>query len=94
MGINRRYSLGSIIYNHLSHPLRRYLGLTTWTGSNLFVIRSPLASDYMQNIKQIHGKYGNIVRLAPNEVSFVKTEALNDILANQPGHRLFPKNYD
>ncbi|TGO48983.1 hypothetical protein BCON_0224g00100 [Botryotinia convoluta] len=35
---------------------------------------------------KIHEKYGDVVRLAPNEISFTKEEAWNDIYVHRPGH--------
>ena len=40
----------------------------------------------------MHAKYGEVVRIAPNELSFAKTEAWNDIYAHRPGHKEFPRN--
>lgn len=39
-----------------------------------------------------HQKYGDAVRLAPNEISFIDPRAWNDIIARRPDRKYFPKN--
>ena len=46
----------------------------------------------VHRVEALHQKYGSVVRLAPNEVSFIDPEACRDIYAYRPGHRTFPKN--
>jgi cytochrome P450 len=46
----------------------------------------------IRDVARIHEKYGDIVRIAPNELSFAKTEAWNDIFAHRPGQKEFPRN--
>lgn len=47
---------------------------------------------YVQEIYQIHERYGGIVRVAPNELSFANKQAWQDIHCFRPGHKPFPKN--
>lgn len=46
----------------------------------------------VHRIQKFHEVYGMVVRLAPNEVSFVDAQACSDIYGYRPGHRPFPKN--
>ena len=46
----------------------------------------------IRDVERLHAKYGEIVRIAPNELSFAKAEAWNDIFAHRPGHKEFPRN--
>ena len=46
----------------------------------------------MHDIRQIHDQYGEIVRLAPNELSFATPEAWQDILSQRSSHKTFLKN--
>ncbi|PQE30432.1 benzoate 4-monooxygenase cytochrome P450 protein [Rutstroemia sp. NJR-2017a WRK4] len=50
------------------------------------------AGDLVHDIHKIHEKYGSIVRVAPNEVSFVDSRACKDIYGQRSGHKPFPKN--
>jgi cytochrome P450 len=44
-----------------------------------------------REIRALHCKYGDVVRVAPDELSFATPEALQDIYANTPGRPAFPK---
>lgn len=44
------------------------------------------------NVKLSESRYGDIVRVAPDEISCAKPEAWQDIYAHRPGHAQFPKN--
>ncbi|MCJ1250221.1 hypothetical protein MMC30_007447 [Trapelia coarctata] len=43
-------------------------------------------------VQSLHEQYGSIVRLAPNELSFIDPAACRDIYGYRPGHQPFPKN--
>lgn len=44
------------------------------------------------DVQDIHRRYGDIVRIAPDEVSFARPEAWQDIYVNVPGRPAFPKS--
>jgi len=46
----------------------------------------------VHDIQAIHRVYGDIVRVAPNEISIARSEGWNDIYCRRPGHQPFPKN--
>ena len=46
----------------------------------------------VHRIQAFHDTYGSVVRLAPNEISFIDPQACRDIYAFRSGHRPFPKN--
>lgn len=46
----------------------------------------------VHRVQSFHETYGSIVRLAPNELSFIDAQACRDIYGYRPGHRPFPKN--
>ncbi|KAL8828357.1 MAG: hypothetical protein Q9191_002640 [Dirinaria sp. TL-2023a] len=48
--------------------------------------------DLTQRTKQIHDRYGPVVRLAPNELSFIDGQAWHDIYGHHQGRPNFPKN--
>lgn len=45
----------------------------------------------MEN-KVLHDKYGPVVRVSPNELSFNTSGAWNDIYGHRPGHKNFHKS--
>ena len=55
-------------------------------------IYSLVRGNLVGDVKDIHDRYGEIVRLAPNELSFAREDAWHDIFAYRPGHLPFPKN--
>jgi hypothetical protein len=50
------------------------------------------SGNLVHSIHDIHEKYGSIVRVAPNEVSFIDARACKDIYGQRSGHKPFPKN--
>lgn len=55
-------------------------------------IMSRVTGNLVADVLKFREKYGDIVRLAPNELSFAKGEAYHDIFATHGGHAAFPKN--
>lgn len=45
-----------------------------------------------RDLLSIHEKYGPVVRIAPDELSFVNAQAIQDIYARRNGRYPFPKN--
>jgi cytochrome P450 len=43
-------------------------------------------------VRNIHEKYGDIVRLAPDELSFAREDAWHDVFSKRAGHQQFLKN--
>ena len=46
----------------------------------------------VQRTKELHDSYGDIVRLAPDELSFTNAQAWQDIYGHHQGRQNFPKN--
>lgn len=44
------------------------------------------------DLKDFHAKYGPIVRIAPNELSYANSAAWKDIYLNRPNHPVFERN--
>lgn len=47
--------------------------------------------DSVKWLTELHQKYGNVVRIAPDELSYVSVDAAQDIWAHRQGHNEFPK---
>lgn len=69
----------SIVYNLYFHPLRRVPGPKFNAVSRFPWIRDWLSGNLHLAVQNLHEKYGPIVRVAPDEVSFIKSSAWNDI---------------
>ena len=68
-----------VTYQRLLHPLAKYPGpfLAAFTDFHKFYLFWSLRID--QKILSLHQKYGPIVRIAPNELSFWNAEAVAPI---------------
>ncbi|KIA75840.1 cytochrome P450 [Aspergillus ustus] len=86
------YFIADAIYSLFFHPLASVPGP--------FINRiSKLPWDYWQwsgrlpqRTAEVHLKYGHVVRIAPNELSFSNQEAWHDIFAKVPGREQWPRH--
>ena len=60
--------------------------------SRLPYIISLLGSGLLDDLTSIHEQYGDVVRLAPDEVSFATKEAWQEIYVYRPGYNQFAKS--
>ncbi|KAF1847536.1 benzoate 4-monooxygenase cytochrome-like protein P450 [Cucurbitaria berberidis CBS 394.84] len=77
-----------VVYNIYFHPLRHYPGSKLWAATRLTWASAMQSGHYHHKLHELHTKYGPIVRIAPNELSFVSPDAWKDIY----GNRNIPKN--
>ena len=54
--------------------------------------RTSLTGKYHKIISDLHEKYGQTVRIGPDEVSYISAEAWKDIYAHRQGHQEFSKD--
>ncbi|KAF4631291.1 hypothetical protein G7Y89_g6844 [Cudoniella acicularis] len=67
------------IYNIFFHPLRQYPGPWYTKSSRLWFIIKIFRGTVVYDIKQLHDKYGDIVRVAPNELSYTNPDAWQEV---------------
>ncbi|KAH7142783.1 cytochrome P450 [Dactylonectria estremocensis] len=77
------YHLGAIVYNLFLHPLSKYPGPRLWAVSRLPYSIAWLSGSGHKRIYELHQEYGDIVRIAPNELVFGAPSAWDDMM----GHR-------
>lgn len=87
-----QYPIGLVVYNLYLHPLAKLPGPRWWAATRLSYVISLLKGDLVHDVRKLHEKYGQIVRTAPDEVSFSDAAALPDIFVHRPGHTPFMKN--
>ncbi|KAI1498014.1 cytochrome P450 [Biscogniauxia marginata] len=80
------------IYNIYFHSLSKTPGPYTWSASRLPFVYSLLKGTIVSDIERLHRKYGPVLRIAPDEVTFAQTEAWNDIFHLRPDHQQFLKD--
>jgi Cytochrome P450 len=73
------YIFASVLYNLFLHPLRHYPGPRSWAASRIPWHRYNYAGTYHTQVHALHKKYGPVVRLAPNELSYTSSQAIKDI---------------
>ena len=87
-----QYPFYTCIRNLYFHPLSKFPGPKTWSMSRLPYIVSLLRGSLVDDMASIHEKYGDIVRLAPDEVSFATKEAWQEIYVHRPGLKNLTKS--
>ncbi|KAH6988304.1 benzoate 4-monooxygenase cytochrome P450, partial [Ilyonectria sp. MPI-CAGE-AT-0026] len=81
------------IYNLYFHPLARYPGPFLARCSTLWRIRGFYYGTEAQDILDAHNTYGAVVRLAPDELSYINPNAWKEIYGHKlAGRPEFPKN--
>ncbi|KAI0517835.1 putative cytochrome P450 [Xylaria bambusicola] len=84
-------TLSHLFYNGFLHPLRDFPGPISHSMAVLpravmqFRGRLPL------HVADLHRRYGTVVRIAPNELTFSSPQAWRDIYGYKPGQEEFPK---
>lgn len=84
--------LAKLIINFFFHPLSSFPGPRLWAVSRFPYVATLWKGQLHSRVKEIHDRYGPIVRLAPNELSFIDASAWKDIYSGQVGNKGFPKN--
>ncbi|KAF2087562.1 cytochrome P450 [Saccharata proteae CBS 121410] len=73
------YPLALIIYNLTLHPLRSYPGPISAAATVLPNVLSRLSGRQPVWLASLHEQYGDVVRVGPNELSYIKGQAWKDI---------------
>ena len=55
-------------------------------------VRSLLSGNLVVDVKKLHEHYGDVVRTAPDEVSFAREDAWHDIFSGRAGRKPFPRD--
>ncbi|EER41050.1 trichothecene C-15 hydroxylase [Histoplasma capsulatum H143] len=77
------YLISRFIYNVFFHPLRSFPGPTSHAMSQIPYIYKSLRGTLEFDILDLHKTYGDIVRIAPNELAISGPGSWKDILGNR-----------
>lgn len=77
--------LAQVIYRFYLDPLRHIPGPTAARFTELWRTRRYALGGWHQDILDLHDKYGSVVRIAPNEISFVDKDALTQVYGHSTG---------
>ncbi|KAJ5348301.1 uncharacterized protein N7506_001554 [Penicillium brevicompactum] len=80
------YYVGLIVYNIYFHPLSHYPGPKSMAATRIPYMRMVLKGQCPQQTLALHQQYGNVVRIAPNELSFADGDAWKPIYGTRVGH--------
>ncbi|KAJ2998612.1 hypothetical protein NUW58_g262 [Xylaria curta] len=81
----------AIIYNLYFHPLSKIPGPQLWIAFPILRRYRMVRGDCEFKIRDLHKKYGEVMRVSPDEVFFLDPQAWKDIYGH--GHAEFPKFY-
>jgi hypothetical protein len=80
------------LYNIFFYPLRRFPGRKTYAVSSVPVALAQLRGRYHRFTQDAHEKYGPMVRISPNDLSFIGANAFNYIYARSKGGPPFSRD--
>jgi len=89
------YFLSAYIYFIFIHPLGAYPGPKLWAFTRLPYSYYKLAGCLPSAVKQLHDKYGEVVRISPNQLSYNSSAAWDDIygfVGKNGKEKNFPKD--
>ncbi|KAI9693417.1 MAG: hypothetical protein M1820_009293 [Bogoriella megaspora] len=69
-------------------PLARYPGPLLWSLTRLPYFLAYRSGTLAHRLRDFHSQYGEIVRVAPNELSYIRPDAIRDIYAKRPNSSL------
>ncbi|KPI45628.1 putative sterigmatocystin biosynthesis monooxygenase stcF [Cyphellophora attinorum] len=85
------FVVAGAIYRLYLHPLAKYKGPKLFALTNLVQIRLVVRGEWVHRVLELHKQYGPIVRVAPNEISYVNEDAWNDIYKSARGEEQLKK---
>ena len=84
-------SVARAIYNVYFHPLSKYPGPKSWAAFEVARALGRVRGSLDFAIVEQHRKYGEVIRVGPNELSFIDPNAWKDIYGH--GHAELPKYF-
>jgi cytochrome P450 len=81
-----------ILYNIYLHPLARFPGPKAYAISSIPIAWVQLSGKAHHSIQAAHRRYGPVVRISPNELSFISSTAWSDIYARNKGNPPLPRD--
>ena len=88
------YQICVYIYNIFLHPLRKIPGPKAAAASAWSKIRHAIRGDVIYWIVDLHARYGEVVRVSPNELSFSSADAWKDIYGHSARLKKDPLFYE
>ncbi|KFY45029.1 hypothetical protein V495_03143 [Pseudogymnoascus sp. VKM F-4514 (FW-929)] len=86
------YAFYNVIYNIYFHPLASYPGPISHAAARLPFVYYHLTGQLPYRCRELHNTYGDVVRIAPDELSFTNANAWKDIYGHRQGHAPMAKD--
>ncbi|KAK1069987.1 hypothetical protein LTR74_004384 [Friedmanniomyces endolithicus] len=86
LGASILYTFLRLIYNVFLHPLRDFPGPLLWKATRLRWVIALQKGYLHRDLLDLHNQYGPVVRIAPDELSYIDPQAWKDIYTTRPGH--------
>ena len=77
--------VAKLLYNLYLHPLAKYPGPKLYAATPILISLAQLRGQLHAVTKAVHDQHGPVVRLSPNELSFISAPAWQDIYARRQG---------
>lgn len=87
------YGLAIITYRIYFHPLSQYPGPLLARFTRLRLTYYVLTGNHIYDTERLHLKYGDVVRVAPDELSYIATAAWKDIQGHKSGRGDMEKDH-
>ncbi|KAI0894235.1 putative cytochrome P450 monooxygenase [Annulohypoxylon nitens] len=91
-GVVSLFVILHVCYNLYLHPLRSFPGPWYTKSSIAWFVYHGYKGDHWSAVHELHLKYGPVVRIAPDELSFTEARAWKDIYGHRQGIPEFPKD--
>lgn len=72
------YLFATLVYNVFFHPLREYPGPLLSRAHRLVWDYHAFNGDLLRYVVRLHETYGEVVRIAPNELSYITPQAVSN----------------
>ncbi|KAF2493649.1 cytochrome P450 [Lophium mytilinum] len=79
------YYISAGLYNITFHPLAKYPGPKSYAFTRLTWSIDVLSGKSCFRLAALHNKYGDTVRIGPNELSYTNSRVWKDVFGSQPG---------
>ncbi|EHK22093.1 uncharacterized protein TRIVIDRAFT_191731 [Trichoderma virens Gv29-8] len=86
------YCIWRIIYQIYFHPLSKFPGPWLAAVTYLYKFRLVVSGNHHKIIDELHKKYGETIRIGPNELSCIHPTALKDVYGHHPTAQTFTKD--
>lgn len=80
------------MYNLYLHPLAKFPGPALWAASRIPHELAFARGRLVRDLATLHERYGEVVRVSPDTLSFIHPDAWQDIFIEKPGLQPFPKD--